>query len=296
MSQNDVQKMNPQGVSYKTYDTAWCPGCGDFGILSSLKNALEELQLDPHQVVFAGGIGQAAKTPQYITGNRFCGLHGRSIPAAVAAKIANDDLTVIINTGDGDGFAEGGNHFLAAVRRNVNITHFAHDNQVYGLTLGQASPTSLHGYVTGSQPYGYLSIPFNPVATALILGAGFVARGYAGDPEQLAELMKAAIRFDGYALVDIFQPCVSFNKVNTYSWYKERVRPLTAEHDPTDFEQALKAALTFENADGAGIPTGILYNVEKPTYKAQHEVLQRGPLLQQGATREFIQEQIGKLA
>lgn len=296
MSQNNVQKMNHNKARYTTYDTAWCPGCGDFAILNSLKNAVKELELDPHKIIFAGGIGQAAKTPQYITGNRFCGLHGRSIPAAAAAKIANDDLTVIINTGDGDGFAEGGNHFLAAVRRNVNITHFAHDNQVYGLTLGQASPTSLHGFVTGSQPHGYLSIPFNPVANALVLGAGFVARGFAGDQEQLTKLMKAAIQYDGYALVDIFQPCVSFNKVNTFSWYKERVRPLGEEHDATDFEKALKAALTFEDADGAGIPTGILYNVEKPTYASQHEVLQRGPLLRQGADREFIEEQIRLLA
>lgn len=290
------QENKNQEGTVKTYETAWCPGCGDFGILNSLKSAVEELELDPHKIVFAGGIGQAAKTPQYITGNRFCGLHGRVLPAAAGAKLANDDLTVIINTGDGDGYGEGGNHFIAAIRRNVNITHFGHDNQVYGLTLGQSSPTSLYGYVTGSQPYGSYNEPMNPVATALIMGAGFVARGFAGDQKQLKELMKAAIVYEGYALVDIFQPCVSFNKVNTYAWYGERVRPLGADHDPTDFDQALKAALTFEDADGAGIPTGILYNVEKPDYKAHSEVLQRGPLLKQGADYDFIEKQIQKLA
>ncbi|NLA72195.1 MAG: 2-oxoacid ferredoxin oxidoreductase [Clostridiaceae bacterium] len=296
MSQNNRQAKDANQRSYKTYDTAWCPGCGDFRILSSLKAAVEELGLDPHKVVFAGGIGQAAKTPQYISGNRFCGLHGRALPAAAAAKIANDDLTVIINTGDGDGYSEGGNHFLAAIRRNVNMTHFAHDNQVYGLTLGQATPTSLHGYVTGSQPYGNRHIPMNPVATALILGAGFVARGFAGDQVQLKELMKAAIQYDGYALVDIFQPCVSFNKINTYTWYKERVRPLGDDHDPTNYEQALKAAMTFEDADGAGIPTGILYNVKQPNFKSQNQVLQKAPLLKQGASRAFLEKQIRNLA
>ena len=290
MSQDKTQH------NYTTYRTAWCPGCGDFGILNSLKTALQELEIDPHNVVVAGGIGQAAKTPQYISTNRFCGLHGRALPAAAAAKLANDDLTVIINTGDGDGYGEGGNHFLAAIRRNVNISHFAHDNQVYGLTLGQSSPTSLHGYVTGSQPYGSYNIPFNPVATSLILWAGFVARGFSGDQEQLKELMKAAIQYDGYALVDIFQPCVSFNKVNTNAWYKEHVRPLGDDHDPGNFEQALKAALTFEDAEGAGIPTGILYNVAKPDYKAQNEVLQRAPLLEQGADHDFLRKQIAKLA
>ncbi|NLC26238.1 MAG: 2-oxoacid ferredoxin oxidoreductase [Fastidiosipila sp.] len=290
------QENNNQEYTVKTYKTAWCPGCGNFGILNSLKGAVEELQLDPHKIVFAGGIGQAAKTPQYISGNRFCGLHGRVLPSAAGAKLANDDLTVIVNTGDGDGYGEGGNHFLAAIRRNVNITHFAHDNQVYGLTLGQSSPTSLHGYVTGAQPHGSTNEPMNPVATALIMGAGFVARGFSGDQKQLKELMKAAIEYPGYALVDIFQPCVTFNKVNTNAWYKEHVRPLGDDHDPTNFDQALKAALTFESADGAGIPTGILYNVAKPDYKAQNEVLQRGPLLRQGADYEFIEKQIQKLA
>ena len=290
------QEKNTQNFRYKTYDTAWCPGCGDFGILASLKAAVEELELDPHKIVFAGGIGQAAKTPQYISGNRFCGLHGRALPAMAGAKLANDDLTIIINTGDGDSYGEGGNHFMAAIRRNVNITHFAHDNQVYGLTLGQSSPTSLHGYVTGSQPYGSYNEPMNPVATALIMGAGFVARGFAGDQKQLKELMKAAIAYEGYALVDIFQPCVSFNKVNTYAWYKEHVRPVGDDHDPTNFDQALEAALTFEGADGAGIPTGILYNVKRPDYKAQSAVLQRGPLLKQGADYSFLEGEIRKFA
>lgn len=289
MAHND-HAIQDNSRKFETYTTAWCPGCGNFGIQRSLKDTLNELEIDPHKVVIAAGIGQAAKTPQYVSANRFCGLHGRSLAAASGIKMANDDLTVIINTGDGDSFGEGGNHFLAAIRRNVNITHMAHDNQVYGLTKGQASPTALQGYKTSIQTDGSHNIPFNPVATALIMGAGFVARTFSGDQAQLKEIMKAAIQFDGYALIDIFQPCVTFNKVNTFAWYKERVRPVSEDYDPTDFDQAMKAATQFSDEDG--IPTGILYNVPKPTFKSQNKVMNQGPLLKQGADREFMENQM----
>ena len=203
---------------FYTRETAWCPGCGNFSILPALKKAVERLGLQPHQVLLVAGIGQAAKTPQYLSANAFCGLHGRSLPPAIAAKIANEDLTIIINTGDGDSYGEGGNHFIHNIRRNVDISHFVHDNQIYGLTKGQASPTTAIGQVTGVQVDGNINMPLNPVFLALAAGAGFVARGFTGDSEQLIDLMEKAIKYKGYALVDILQPCVSFNKVNTFAW------------------------------------------------------------------------------
>ena len=203
--------------SFCTYETAWCPGCGNFIILECLKTALEQLGKEPSEVLVAAGIGQAAKTPQYINANAFCGLHGRSLPAAVAAKIANEALTVIVDTGDGDSYGEGGNHFIHNIRRNVDITHFVHDNQIYGLTKGQASPTSVIGLVTSVQTDGNFNEPLNPVLVAIASGAGFVARAFTGHKEQLISLMKQAIEYKGYALVDILQPCVSFNKTNTFA-------------------------------------------------------------------------------
>lgn len=252
-----------------TRETAWCPGCGNFSILSSLKKTLELLELEPHKVLMVAGIGQAAKTPQYICANAFCGLHGRALPAAIAAKIANEELTVIIDTGDGDSYGEGGNHFIHNIRRNVNVSHFVHDNQIYALTKGQASPTTAIGQVTSVQVDGNFNMPLNPMMVALAAGAGFVARGFVGDQEQLIMLMQAAIKFNGYAIIDILQPCVSFNKVNTYSWYKQRVRPLDKDYDPTDFATAIKTAQIF----GDEIPTGILYKVEKPVYHDNNPVL-----------------------
>lgn len=260
---------------FETFETAWCPGCGNFNILDSLKNALTELQLDPHDVLMVGGIGQAAKLPQYISANSFCGLHGRSVPPAAAAKIINPNLTVIINSGDGDSYGEGGNHFIHNIRRNIDIAHFIHDNQVYGLTKGQASPTADPGTVTPVQVEGNLNIPFNPVLMAIAAGAGFVARSFSGRPEHLKEMMKQAIRFKGYALVDILQPCVSFNKINTFAWYNQRVYELGQEHDRSDRVAAMVKSMEF----GDRIPIGVLYQKEQPTFHQQHEVLKNGQIL-----------------
>ena len=260
---------------FQICETAWCPGCGNFGILKCLKDALEELGKDPHEVLMVAGIGQAAKTPQYIGANSFCGLHGRAVPPAVAAKIVNPELTVIINTGDGDSYGEGGNDFIHNIRRNVDITHFVHDNQVYGLTKGQASPTADEGTVTGVQVEGSQNIPFNPVLMAIAAGAGFVARSFSGNPRHLKEMMKRAIRFKGYAMVDILQPCVSFNKVNTFAWYKQRVYELDGSHDTSDRLQAMEKAMEF----GERIPIGILYENPQPTYPEKHGVLKNGQVL-----------------
>jgi 2-oxoglutarate ferredoxin oxidoreductase subunit beta len=260
---------------FETFETAWCPGCGNFNILDSLKNALTDLQLDPHDVLMVGGIGQAAKLPQYISANSFCGLHGRSVPPAAAAKIVNPKLTVIINSGDGDSYGEGGNHFIHNIRRNIDIAHFIHDNQVYGLTKGQASPTADPGSVTPVQVEGNLNIPFNPVLMAIAAGAGFVARSFSGKPDHLREMMKQAIRFKGYAMVDILQPCVSFNKINTFAWYNQRVYELDGAYDNTDRAAAMIKSMEF----GDRIPIGVLYQKEQPTFHEQHEVLRNGQIL-----------------
>lgn len=255
-----------------TYETAWCPGCGNFSILDCLKQALTELELEPSKVLMAAGIGQAAKTPQYISANGFCGLHGRALPAAVAAKMANQELTVIVDSGDGDSYGEGGNHFLHNIRRNVDITHFVHDNQIYGLTKGQASPTSMEGMVTPVQVYGNINPPLNPVALAISAGAGFVARAFSGDKAQLVEIMKQAIQYKGYALVDILQPCITFNKINTFGYYKEKVYKLGEEYDPSNKGAALMKAMEMEEK----IPTGVLYREDRPDYLEKNEILKDG--------------------
>lgn len=272
-----------------TYETAWCPGCGNFVILECLKTALEQLGKDPSDVLIAAGIGQAAKTPQYINANAFCGLHGRSLPAAAAAKIANPALSVIVNTGDGDSYGEGGNHFIHNIRRNVDITHFVHDNQIYGLTKGQASPTSGFGLVTGVQVDGNFNEPLNPVLLAIACGAGFAARGFTGRKEQLISLMKQAIEYQGYALVDILQPCISFNKTNTFAWYNERVYELDESHAAQNKVAAMTKAIEFEER----IPLGILYREEKSTYHQKNAVLKQGtPLLERKTDQALMKRLI----
>ncbi|HCC49029.1 MAG TPA: 2-oxoacid ferredoxin oxidoreductase [Elusimicrobia bacterium] len=240
---------------------AWCPGCGNFGIQSALKTALARLGKPPRELLLVSGIGQAAKMPHYIKANFFNGLHGRALPAAAAAKIANRELTVIVTTGDGDCYGEGGNHFLHNIRRNVDMTVIVHDNQVYGLTKGQASPTTERGIKTKIQPGGVILAPFPPLETALALGCGFVARGYAAEREHLAELILAGIAHKGFSLIDVFQPCVSFNKLNTYDWFSTRVYKVGPEHDVADKSAALALAAQRER-----LPLGVLYSKPGPAY------------------------------
>jgi 2-oxoglutarate/2-oxoacid ferredoxin oxidoreductase subunit beta len=237
----------------KNIDLAWCPGCGNFGILQALKRALTELKIKPESLVLVSGIGQAAKTPQYFKTNMFNGLHGRALPVATAIKACNPELTVIAEGGDGDMYGEGGNHFLHAIRRNPNLTNIVHNNMVYGLTKGQASPTSQQGFKTTVQVNGVFLEPFNPLAVAIALNASFVARAFIGDEEQTVEILKEAIKHKGYALVDIFQPCVSFNKLNTYPWFKEKTFYLK-KHDPYDRLAAFEQAVKTEK-----LPLGIFY-------------------------------------
>jgi 2-oxoglutarate/2-oxoacid ferredoxin oxidoreductase subunit beta len=268
------------------FETAWCPGCGNHFILQAMKQALAESGLEPRRVLFVSGIGQAAKAPHYLNANVFNGLHGRSLPAATGAKLANPNLTVIAESGDGCIYGEGGNHFLAAVRRNIDITVLAHDNQVYGLTKGQASPTSIEGFVTKAQPEGVISTPFNPVLVATAMRAGFVARGFAGNPEQLVDLIKQAITHRGFSLVDVLQPCVSFNKVNTFAWYKQRCYTLGPEHDPANWEQAVKKADEF----GDKIPTGVIFKIEKPAFEDHLPVLKQGPVVGRDLDRAVLKK------
>jgi len=271
---------------YGQYETAWCPGCGNFSILEAVKKSLVASRLEPHEVLFVSGIGQAAKAPHYLNANLFNGLHGRSLPVATGAKIANPKLRVIVESGDGCNYGEGGNHFLAAIRRNIDITLIVHNNQVYGLTKGQASPTSVEGFITKAQPQGVHSGPFNPVLIAVSMKAGFVARGFSGKIDHLSELIQQGITHHGFALIDVLQPCVSFNKVNTFAWYDERCYPLPTLYNPTEWETAMKVACEW----GDKIPIGVIYQNMRPAYEDHFPVLGQQPFLLGDVDREEIKK------
>ncbi|MFP3879543.1 MAG: 2-oxoacid:ferredoxin oxidoreductase subunit beta [Dehalococcoidia bacterium] len=257
---------------------AWCPGCGNFGILRAVNKALVELNLKPHQVLMVSGIGQAGKLPHYSRANVFNSLHGRSLPVAIGAKLANPELTVIAIGGDGDGYGEGGNHFLHALRRNHDITYLVHDNQIYGLTKGQASPTSDQGFVTSTTPEGAISA-LNPVGVAITGGGSFVARAFAGDVDHLSAIIQQGIQHKGFSFIDILQPCVSFNHKNTFQWYRERVYKLQDEdgYDPTDKRQVRAKAEEW----GERIPLGIIYREDRVAFEERQPALRKGPLVRQ---------------
>ena len=245
-------------TTYGEYVTSWCPGCGNHDVLLALKDALARQDLEPHQFALVSGIGQAAKIVHYVRGNGFNGLHGRALPPAQALKLVNPELPVVVESGDGCSYGEGGNHFLAAIRRNLDITLIVHDNQIYGLTKGQSSPTTMTGHVTKNNPLGVFDQPFNPVAVAVAMRASFVARTFSGLREHAASTIEAAMRHKGFALVDMHSPCISFNKVNTFGWYKARCKEVS--HDPADWGQAMQVASVF----GEEIPIGVIYREERP--------------------------------
>jgi 2-oxoglutarate ferredoxin oxidoreductase subunit beta len=253
---------------------AWCPGCGNFGILKAVTEAMVEMGLEPHQFTIVSGIGQSGKFPHYMKCNTFNGLHGRALPVATGLRLTNHEMPVLVFSGDGDCYGEGGNHFMHAIRRNINVKLFVHDNQVYGLTKGQASPTSMEGTVSNLQPYGLLSEPLNPVALATALDCSFVARGFAGDGDHLKGLITEAMNHKGFSLVDILQPCVAFNKVNTYEWYRTRCYHIEPGYNPGDRLGAFARALEF----GDRIPLGILYRNNRPCYEDRMPVIQGQPL------------------
>jgi len=258
------------------YENKWCPGCGNFGILLAMKKAFVALGIAPHEIVVVSGIGQAAKTPHFLKCNGFHSLHGRALSIASGAKMANHDLKIVVNMGDGDCYSEGGNHFLHAIRRNIDLTAVVHDNRVFGLTQGQASPTAELGMITKAQPFGVISQSFNPLMIALGLGAGFVARGFSGEIDHLSSLIPEAMAHKGFSLVDVLQPCVSFNRINTHKWYAERMYKLEEDYVPDDFHNAIDKAQEW----GKRIPIGIIYKKEKPSFTDQIPSLNEGPLVE----------------
>jgi 2-oxoglutarate/2-oxoacid ferredoxin oxidoreductase subunit beta len=267
----------PSLEDYKGQTPAWCPGCGNFGILKAFKDAVVELGIEPHQLTIVSGIGQAGKFPHYLKCNTFNGLHGRTLPVATGIRLANHEMLVIAVAGDGDCYGEGGNHFIHAIRRNVGLKLFVHDNQIYGLTKGQPSPTTMEGTVAKNQPFGVFSEQLNPIALAIALDCSFVARGFAGEPVHLKDLMKAAMLHIGFSLVDILQPCVTFNKINTYEWYKQRAYHLEPEYNPEDRVKAFSRALEW----GDRIPLGIIYKNNRPVLEERIPVIKNAPLVKQ---------------
>lgn len=243
-----------------------------------------ELAIEPHQFVVVSGIGQAGKFPHYLRCNTFNGLHGRTLPVATGVKLTSHSLLVLAVAGDGDCYGEGGNHLIHAMRRNIGVKLFVHNNQIYGLTKGQASPTSVEGMVTKNQPFGVLSEQLNPMAMAVALDCSFVARGYAGDPEHLKGMIKEAVRHKGFSLVDILQPCVTFNKVNTYAWYGERVYQIRSDYNPEDRIAAFQKSLEW----GERIPLGVIYRNNRPTFEERVPVIKDETLVRQDISLELM--------
>lgn len=276
---------------YGKYDTAWCPGCGNFDLLEGVKRGLVKAGLEPAGILMVSGIGQAAKAPHYLNVNLFDGLHGRSLPVATGSKLANPQLTVIVESGDGCCYGEGGNHFLAAIRRNADVTMIVHDNQIYGLTKGQASPTSQEGHVTKSQPGGVVLERLNPVAVAVAMHAGFVSRSFTGRIDHVAEMVNLAVAHRGFALVDVLQPCVSFNRLNSFAWYKKRCYELQEDHDPADWEAAVRVAAEW----GERIPIGVIYRNDRPAFGERMPVLSGGPLVGRELDRRKLEAVMMKM-
>ncbi len=255
-------------------DPDWCPGCGDFGVLNSLQRACSELGLRPHEILVVSGIGCSSNLPGYINAYGMHTLHGRSLAVATGAKMANHNLHVIATGGDGDGYGIGGNHFTHTARRNVDLTYVVMNNQIYGLTTGQVSPTSRDGMKTKSTPFGSVEMPINPITSAIMNGATYVARGYSGDIRHLTELIKGGIQHKGFALIDIFSPCVTFNHDNGHPFFKDRVHKLEDEgHDTTDWKTACEKAMEW----GDTIYTGLFLKVG-----SQESLDQREPVLDDG--------------
>jgi 2-oxoglutarate/2-oxoacid ferredoxin oxidoreductase subunit beta len=244
---------------FKGKDPIWCPGCGDFGVLTALQKAAAELELDPNRTVLATGIGCSGNITAYLRTFGIHGIHGRVLPLATGVKVANPDLTVIAAGGDGDGFGIGLSHFLHAARRNVNVTYIVMDNQVYGLTKGQTSATSPADMTTKGSPQGPLASPLNPLALALSAGATFVAQGYSGDQRGLIDLIKRGLQHRGFSFINTQSPCVTYNLVNTFDWFKSNIRNVT--HDATDWDAAMHVA-----NDRSVVPVGLLYQSERPTF------------------------------
>jgi len=263
---------------------SWCPGCGDFGIRAVLMEVMEDMGFTPSNSAIISGIGQAGKMPHYINANGFHTLHGRAIPIAVGVKASNPELNVIVVGGDGDMYSEGMEHFVHGIRRNANVTVFIHNNQVYALTKGQASPTSMIGMKTAMQPSGVFEEPINPIALAISLDASFVARTFIGHKKETKEIMAQALEHKGFSMVDIFQPCVTFNKINTYEWYKNKTSFLI-DHDPCSKTLAFERALETDPYN-----LGVFYKKDKPIFEEMLEGYQntKVPLFKRNVDTEKV--------
>ena len=290
-------KAPPKAEDFKSeIKPDWCPGCGDFGVLTVLQKACAELELAPHEILVVAGIGCSSNLPGFFRSYGAHTLHGRALPFATGAKLANHQMTVIATGGDGDGYGIGLNHFIQAMRRNIKVTYVVMNNEIYGLTTGQVSPTSETGMKTKSTPEGNLELPINPLALALASGCGFVARGFSGDPKHLTKLYTEGIQYPGFALIDVFSPCVTFNKQNTYQWFRERIYRLEDhKHNPSDFGAAMEKAREWD----AKIPIGLFYRdpSPRPSLDKLDPALDGGvPLIQQPYTisrekrRKLIEE------
>jgi len=275
-------------------DPDWCPGCGDFGVLRSVQQAAGRLGILPKDLMVVSGIGCSSNLPGFIHAYGIHSLHGRSVPVATGAHLANHDLKVVITGGDGDGYGIGVGHLIHAMRRNLDVTYVVMDNQIYGLTTGQASPTTTKGHKTKSTPVGNAEMPLNPLAMAITAGATYVARGFSGEAKQLADLIQGGIAHRGFALIDVFSPCVTYNKVNTYQFFKERVYKLEDQGwDPTDFHKSLEKSFEWDDK----IPVGLLYKTEQPTYEDSEPIFKNGPLVKQplGLKKELFDSLIEEM-
>jgi 2-oxoglutarate/2-oxoacid ferredoxin oxidoreductase subunit beta len=251
----------------------WCPGCGDFGVLNALIQSVANLNIDPKDLFVVSGIGCSSNLPGFIHSYGFHSLHGRAMPIATGARLANPDLNVVVTGGDGDGYGIGLGHFVHAMRRNLDITYIVMDNQIYGLTTGQASPTSQPGFATKSSPSGTIEQPINPIAIALVAGATYVSRGFSGDPKHLTELIQNGIKHKGFSLIDVFSPCVTWNKINTYEYFRQKCYKFNGpDYDASSLDQAIAKSREWEPK----IPLGLFYETQKPTYEEQDPALKLG--------------------
>ena len=259
-------------------DPDWCPGCGDFAVLKGVQTAAAKLGITPENRLVVSGIGCSSNLPGFLHAYGIHSLHGRAVPVATGAHLANTDLKCVITGGDGDGYGIGIGHLLHAMRRNLDVTYIVMDNQIYGLTTGQTSPTTGVGQKTKSTPQGNHENPLNPLALAITAGATFVARAFSGEPKHMADTIAAAIEHKGFSLVDIFSPCVTYNKVNTYPFFKERVYKLEDENwDRSDFHASLAKAFEW----GDKIPLGVVYETDMPTYEDSELAFKKGALVKQ---------------
>jgi 2-oxoglutarate ferredoxin oxidoreductase subunit beta len=275
-------------------DPDWCPGCGDFGVLRSVQEAAGRLGIKPENLFVVSGIGCSSNLPGFIHAYGIHSLHGRAVPVATGAHLANTDMKTVITGGDGDGYGIGVGHLLHAMRRNLDMTYVVMDNQIYGLTTGQTSPTTTKGHKTKSTPQGNIESPLNPLALAITSGATYVARGFSGEPKHLVDMIAGGMAHKGFALIDVFSPCVTYNKINTYPWFKERVYKLEDQNwDSSDFYKSIEKSYEW----GDTIPLGVLYKTEMPTYEDGEPNLQKGALVKAklGADKNVFKELVEEM-